>query len=482
MDLKAVIAILGLLIIFIGAAMLTAIPFSLYYSDGALFSILISSGICLAVGAIIWFIFKRYLNDLKTREGFAIVTFGWLTMSLFGSLPFIISGAIPSVTDAIFETVSGFTTTGASILTNVEAMPKGLLFWRSMTQWIGGMGIIVLSLAILPVLGVGGMQLFKAESPGPTVDKLKPRIGETAKVLWQVYILFSAVQTLLLLVGGMNFFDAITHTFTTMATGGFSTKNASVAHFNSPFIDVVITVFMFAAGINFALHYRALKGDVKSFFRNSEFIFYSSITIIAIIFTSVMLMLHGNYTNIPEALRYSSFQIVSILTTTGFVTADYELWPAAIQFILFLLMFNGGCACSTGGGIKNMRILILLRNGAAELRKLIHPKAIVPVRFNAKAVPQEIISHILAFFVLFISTFVFATLIMTAMGLDIVTAMGSVIASLSNIGPGLGGVGPMDNYSHIPLLGKWVLSFCMIIGRLELFTVLVIFTRVFWKV
>lgn len=482
MDFKAVIAILGLLIIFIGAAMLTAIPFSLYYSDGAVLSILISSLICLAAGVILWLIFKRYLNDLKTREGFAIVTFGWLTMSLFGSLPFIISGAIPSVTDAIFETVSGFTTTGASILSNIEAMPAGLLFWRSMTQWIGGMGIIVLSLAILPVLGVGGMQLFKAESPGPTVDKLKPRIRETAKVLWQVYILFSAVQTLFLLIGGMNLFDSITHTFTTMATGGFSTKNASVAHFNSPFIDIVITVFMFAAGVNFALHYRALNGDVKSFFRNSEFIFYASITVVAIIITSVILLLHGNYTNIPETLRHSSFQIVSILTTTGFVTADYELWPVAIQFILFLLMFNGGCAGSTGGGIKNMRTLILLRNGAAELRKLIHPKAIVPVRFNAKAVPQEIISNILAFFVLFISTFVFATLIMTAMGLDIVTAMGAVIASLSNIGPGLGGVGPMDNYSQIPLLGKWVLSFCMIIGRLELFTVLVIFTRVFWKV
>ncbi len=482
MDLKAVIAILGLLIIFIGAAMLIAIPFSLYYSDGALFSILISSVISLTAGAIIWFVFKRYLNDLKTREGFAIVTFGWLTMSLFGSLPFIISGTIPSVTDAIFETVSGFTTTGASILSNIEAMPKGLLLWRSMTQWIGGMGIIVLSLAILPILGVGGMQLFKAESPGPTIDKLKPRIGETAKVLWQVYILFSAVLTILLLVGGMNFFDAITHTFTTMATGGFSTQNASVAHFKSPFIDIVITVFMFAAGVNFALHYRALKGDVKSFFRSSEFIFYASITAIATIFTSVILMLHGNHTSFPEALRYSSFQIVSILTTTGFVTADYEIWPAAIQFMLFLLMFNGGCAGSTGGGIKNMRILILLRNGAAELRKLIHPKAIVPVRFNAKAVPPEIISHILAFFVLFISTFVFATLIMTALGLDIVTAMGSVIASLSNIGPGLGGVGPMDNYSHVPLLGKWVLCSCMIIGRLELFTVLVIFTRVFWKV
>ncbi len=482
MNIKSVIAIIGLIIIFIGTAMLIAIPFSLYYADGSTISIVISSLICLGIGASLYFSFKNTSIELGIRDGFAIVTFSWLAMSIFGSLPFLISGYIPSITDAFFETVSGFTTTGASILKDVEALPHGLLFWRSMTQWIGGMGIIVMSIAILPILGVGGMQLFKAESPGPTVDKIKPRIGETAKVLWQVYVLFSAVETLLLIIGGMTLFDALNHTFTTMATGGFSTKNASIAHFNSPYIDVVITVFMFIAGINFALHFRFLRGDTKLFFKNTEFLFYLGLTILSIAIISCLLLWHGNYTSILEVIRYSSFQTVSILTTTGFVTADYELWPLATQFVLFLLMFVGGCAGSTAGGIKNMRIVILLRNGAAEMRKLIHPKAVVPIRFNEKIVPPEIISHILAFFVLFISTFVGSTVIMTVLGLDKVTAMGAVIASLSNIGPGLGGVGPIDNYSHIPIVGKWVLSFCMIIGRLELFTVLVIFTRVYWKV
>lgn len=482
MNFKAVISILGLLITFVGAAMLCAIPFSLYYSDGSAIPILISSLISILVGVPIWVLYKKETADLKVRDGFAIVTFGWLVMSFFGALPFLISDQIPNVTDAFFETVSGFTTTGASILTNIEALPHGLLFWRSMIQWIGGMGIIVLSLAILPVLGVGGMQLFKAEAPGPTIDKLKPRIGETAKVLWQVYVLFSALETLLLIIGGMTLFDALNHTFTTMATGGFSTKNASIAHYNSFYIDVVITIFMFIAGTNFALHFRVLRGDAKSLFKNTEFLFYLGLTIFSIIIISALLLLRGNYSTIIESIRYGAFQTVSILTTTGFASADYELWPVATQFILFLLMFIGGCAGSTAGGIKNMRIVILLRNGAVEMRKLIHPKAVVPVRFNEKIVPQEIISNILAFFVLFISTFVGATVIMTALGLDIVTAMGSVIASLSNIGPGLGNVGPTDNYSHIPVVGKWVLSFCMIIGRLELFTVLVIFTRVYWKV
>lgn len=482
MNIKSVIAIIGFIIIFIGTAMLIAIPFSLYYSDGSIGSIIISSLICFSVGAVLYFSFKQTSVELGVRDGFAVVTFSWIAMSIFGSLPFLISGYIPSITDAFFETVSGFTTTGASILKDVEALPPGLLFWRSMTQWIGGMGIIVMSIAILPILGVGGMQLFKAEALGPTVDKIKPRIGETAKVLWKVYILFSAAQTLLLMIGGLSFFEALNHTFTTMATGGFSTKNASVAHFNSPYIDIVITIFMFMAGVNFVLHYRGLNGDVKSYFKNSEFLFYSGLTILAILITSVFLFFHGNYSSIGEVLRFSSFQVVSIFTTTGFATADYELWPIAIQFLLFLLMFIGGCAGSTGGGIKNMRLLILLRNGTVELRKLIHPKAILPVRFNGRIVPQEIINNILALFAIFITTFVIATIIMTALGLDIISSMGAVVACLSNIGPGLGSVGPTDNYSHIPILGKWILSACMIIGRLEFFTVLVIFSRVFWKV
>lgn len=481
MNFKGVISILGFLVFVVGVFMLLAIPFSLYYSGDDIPAFLISSGICLITGAAVWLLFRKHSSDLKVRDGFAIVTFGWVAMSLFGSLPFMIHGSIPSFTDAFFETASGFTTTGASIMTDIEKHPHGILFWRSMTQWIGGMGIIVLSLAILPILGVGGMQLYKAEAPGPTVDKLKPRIGETAKALWSVYILFTFLQVLLLMIGGMNLFDALAHSFTTMATGGFSTKNASIAHYNSAYIDIVVTVFMFAAGVNFALHFRAVNGNVKNYFKNSEFLFYLTLTFLAIGLASAILFFHGNYTSVFDSIRYAAFQVVSILTTTGFATANYIHWPIAIQFLLFLLMFIGGSAGSTAGGIKVMRILILLRNGAAEFRKLLHPKAIVPVRFNDRAVSPEIISNILAFFVLFIVTFVVGTIIMTTLGLDKVTAMGAVIASLSNIGPGLGEVGPAANYAHIPILGKWVLSICMIIGRLELFTVLVIFTRVYWR-
>lgn len=482
MNAKLVISILGIIVFFIGVAMLLAIPFSIYYSDNSLIPLLGSSIFCMIFGIATWYFLKSEGLEVNPREAFAIVTFAWLAMSLFGSLPFFVSGAIPSFTDAFFETVSGFTTTGASILKNVEGLPEGLLFWRSMTQWLGGMGIILLSLAILPILGVGGMQLFKAESPGPTVDKIKPRIGETAKVLWQVYLLLTLVQTLLLILGGMNLFDALSHSFTSMATGGFSTKNQSVAHYNSAYIEIIITIFMFIAGANFALHYRALKGDIREYFKNNEFLFYTSLTIASIIFSSLLLLHFNHYTNVLAAIRYSAFQIVSIFTTTGYSTADYELWPAAIQFTLFILMFIGGCAGSTGGGIKNMRIFILLKNGNAELRKLIHPKAVVPVRFNDRTVPQDIINNILAFFVLFITTFVLSTIIMTILGMDIISAMGAVIASLSNIGPGLGSVGPMDNYSHIHDLGKWILSICMIVGRLELFTAIVIFTKVYWKI
>lgn len=482
MNVKLVVSILGVIVFFIGIAMLLAIPFSFYYSDNSLIPILGSALFCMVIGFLTWRLLRSEGLEVNPREAFAIVTFAWLAMSVFGSIPFFVSGAIPSFTDAFFETVSGFTTTGASILTDIEALPKGLLFWRSMTQWLGGMGIILLSLAILPILGVGGMQLFKAESPGPTVDKIKPRIGETAKVLWQVYILLTLVQTVLLILGGMSLFDALSHSFASMATGGFSTKNSSIGHYNSAYLDIVITIFMFIAGANFALHYRALKGDLREYFKNNEFVFYLSITIGSIFLTSLLLLSSKNYSDVFTAIRYSAFQIVSIFTTTGYSTADYETWPDAIQFILFILMFIGGCAGSTGGGIKNMRILILLKNGNAELRKLIHPKAILPVRYNNRTVPQDIINNILAFFVLFVTTFVVATIIMTTLGMDIISAMGAVIASLSNIGPGLGSVGPIDNYSHIHSAGKWILSFCMIIGRLELFTALVIFTKVYWKV
>ena len=414
------------------------------------------------------------------REGFAIVTFGWTFFALFGALPFVFSGAIPSYLNAFFETMSGFTTTGSTILTDIEAMPPSLLLWRSLTQWLGGMGIIVLSLAILPMLGVGGMQLFKAEVPGPTTDRLKPRIQDTAKLLWGVYVLLTCVEILLLMAGGMSFFDGLNHAFTTMATGGFSTRNASVAAYNSAYIDWVITIFMFLAGVNFSLHYLALRGKIGDFIRNEEFLFYSSLVIVG---TALITMLNigGTYPGFLDNLRYSAFQVVSIITTTGFGTADYELWPVLCQYLLVFFMFIGGCAGSTGGGMKVARILLLFKHAQVQVYRLIHPRAVRLVKLGDRPVDKDVMQSILGFFALYLGVFVAASFVMAATGMDLDSAGGSVIATLSNIGPGLGSVGPVDNFAHVPATGKLVLAFCMLLGRLELFTVLVLVFPSFWR-
>ncbi|MDH3809899.1 MAG: TrkH family potassium uptake protein, partial [Desulfuromonadales bacterium] len=417
---------------------------------------------------------------LSVREGFAIVTFGWTFFALFGALPFVFSGAIPSYLNAFFETMSGFTTTGSTILTDIEAMPPSLLLWRSLTQWLGGMGIIVLSLAILPMLGVGGMQLFKAEVPGPTTDRLKPRIQDTAKLLWGVYVLLTCIETLLLMAGGMSFFDGLNHAFTTMATGGFSTRNASVAAYNSVYIDWIITIFMFLAGVNFSLHYLALRGKIGDFIRNEEFLFYSSLVIVG---TALITMLNmgGTYPGFLDNLRYSAFQVVSIITTTGFGTADYELWPVLCQYLLVFFMFIGGCAGSTGGGMKVARILLLFKHAQVQVYRLIHPRAVRLVKLGDRPVDKDVMQSILGFFALYLGVFVAASFIMAATGMDLNSAGGSVIATLSNIGPGLGSVGPVDNFAHVPAIGKLVLAFCMLLGRLELFTVLVLVFPSFWR-
>ncbi|MDH3545072.1 MAG: TrkH family potassium uptake protein, partial [Desulfuromonadales bacterium] len=419
-------------------------------------------------------------KDLSVREGFAIVTFGWTFFALFGALPFVFSGAIPSYLNAFFETMSGFTTTGSTILTDIEAMPPSLLLWRSLTQWLGGMGIIVLSLAILPMLGVGGMQLFKAEVPGPTTDRLKPRIQDTAKLLWGVYVLLTCIETLLLMAGGMSFFDGLNHAFTTMATGGFSTRNASVAAYNSVYIDWIITIFMFLAGVNFSLHYLALRGKIGDFIRNEEFLFYSSLVIVG---TALITMLNmgGTYPGFLDNLRYSAFQVVSIITTTGFGTADYELWPVLCQYLLVFFMFIGGCAGSTGGGMKVARILLLFKHAQVQVYRLIHPRAVRLVKLGDRPVDKDVMQSILGFFALYLGVFVAASFIMAATGMDLNSAGGSVIATLSNIGPGLGSVGPVDNFAHVPAIGKLVLAFCMLLGRLELFTVLVLVFPSFWR-
>ncbi|MCK5743092.1 MAG: TrkH family potassium uptake protein, partial [Chlorobi bacterium] len=360
------------------------------------------------------------------------------------------------------------------------ALPHGLMFWRSLTHWLGGMGIIVLSLAILPFLGVGGMQLFKAEVPGPVVDKLSPRITETAKILWSVYVLFTAGETILLMLGDMSFFDALCHSFGTMATGGFSTKNASIGSYGSAYIDYVIFIFMVIAGTNFSLHYRMLKGSFRAVWKSEEFRFYISIIIGATLLIGIDVYAR-NYTNIFETLQYTLFQVASIITTTGYGTADYETWSASSQAILFLLMFVGGCAGSTGGGMKVLRIYLLFKFVYSEIVKLIHPQAIVPVRIGGTVVDRKVMTNIAGFFVLFLIITGFGIIIMSYMGLDFRSAAGAVAATINNIGPGLGQVGPTDNYAFIPTGGKWLLSFFMLVGRLEVFTVIILLAPSFWR-
>jgi len=478
-NIRLTLRILGALLLFLSAALLLPIPFSLYYNDGALPALLLASGVTLAVGLALFY-FCRSQRELSLRDGFAIVTFGWVIYSLFGALPFIFSGAIPSSLDACFETMSGFTTTGATILVQVESLPKSLLLWRALTHWLGGMGIIVMSLAILPMLGVGGMQLFRAEVPGPTADRLKPRIQDTAKLLWGVYVLLTSAEVVLLMFGGMSFFDALCHAFATLATGGFSTRNASVGAYNSAYIDGVITLFMFLAGVNFSLHYQALRGRLGEFWRNEEFRVYLGVTLFATL--AVMWFNHGTvYSSLFDNLRYSSFQVSSILTTTGFGTADYELWPVASQYLLVFLMFIGGCAGSTGGGIKVARMLLLFKHAHVQLFRLIHPRAVRLVKLGTMPVNHDVMQSILGFFALYMGIFVFASFLMAASGQDLVTAGTSVIATLGNIGPGLGMVGPTDHYGHVAPFGKGVLIVCMLLGRLELFTVLVLIFPTFWR-
>ena len=480
MNLKIIFKVLGLLLLVEGIAMLLALAVAVIYGEHDIFAFIVSAGINLSAGGLITFLSRKAKKDIGKREGFIIVSMVWVVFSLFGSFPYMISGSIPNFTDAFFETISGFTTTGSSILNDIEALPHGILFWRSISQWLGGMGIIVLSLAILPVFGIGGMQLFIAEVPGPTPDKISPRIKQTAKALWGIYLLFTVAETILLWIGGMSFYDALCHSFTTMATGGFSTKQASIAHWSSPFIQYVIIFFMFLAGTNFTLSYLAIKGKFASVFKDEEFKYYS---IIIIGFTALITLglLLSSQLQFEQAFRDALFQVVSIVTTTGFATADYLLWTPVLTILIFALFFFGGSAGSTGGGIKIMRIVVLAKNGYYELKRLIHPHAIIPVKFNKHSVDSKIVTNVLAFFMLYMVIFSVSTIIFTLIEPDMESSMGAVATSLGNIGPGLGSVGPAENFFHIKPIGKWFLSFLMLLGRLELFTVLVLFSPTFWK-
>ena len=438
-------------------------------------------GATLVCGTALVAMFRHEKTEtMSQREGMAIVSLGWTAIGLFGALPFYFSDASFFFVDAFFESVSGFTTTGSSILTNIEGLSPGLLVWRSFIQWLGGMGIIVLSIAILPFLGVGGMQLYKAEVPSPVPDKLKPRIRDTALILWKVYALFTVAETLLLMIGGMTFFDALNHAFTTMPTGGFSTKNASVAHFDSVYIDVVITVFMLLAGINFSLHYQLLKGRPLAFWKDSECRFYLAMCLILTLVVGADIY-RTVYADAGQALRYAAFQVVSIVTTTGYATADYELWPGMSQIIIFLCMFVGASAGSTGGGMKCLRIMLGFKYCYKELFSMIHPRAVSHIKIGGKTVPEEVVRSVLGFLALYMALFSVSTILLAGTGVDFVTALGAVAATIGNIGPGFGMVGPVENFAQIPYWGKWLLSWCMLLGRLEIYTLIIIVVPEFWR-
>lgn len=480
MNFKAIFYILCKLIFIEGIFMILSALIALLFGGKDFEYLMIIGATSLILGFFFSKLFTNEKENLHRREGYFVVAATWLLFSLIGSLPFYLSHAIPSYTDAFFETISGFTTTGSSILNDIESMSKGLLFWRSIIQWLGGMGIIVLSLAVLPVLGIGGMQLFVAEVPGPTKDKLHPRIASTAKRLWLLYFGYTLAEALLLYYGGMSWFDAICHSFTTMATGGYSTKQVSIAHFNSPFIEYVIIAFMFIAGTNFSLGYFAINLKLKKIFKNQEFRAYSLLILImtAVITSGLIIVDNLN----PElSFRQSFFQVISIITTTGFTTADYLKWPTFLIILMFFLMFVGGSAGSTAGGIKIIRWLLVIKNSFKELKRLLHPQSIVPVKYNGISVNSTIISNVFSFLVFYVLVFIVGTIVISVMGYDIETSMGAIAATLGNIGPGIGAVGPIENFSGFPDIGKWFLSLMMLIGRLELFTILVIFSPAYWR-
>jgi trk system potassium uptake protein TrkH len=483
MSVRHVLNVVGLLLVFVALSMGFSGLVALVYRDGDTLGIFAAAAVTLVAG-LATYRGTRFKDDITSREGFAIVTFAWAGTGIFGALPYLFTGTIDGVVPAIFESMSGFTTTGATVFSEIETLPHGILFWRSFTHWLGGMGIIVLAIAILPYLGVGGMQLFKAEVPGPTPERLRPRITQTAKLLWYVYLGMTGLQTVLLLVGGMNLFDAATHTFATLATGGFSTKNASIAHFQSPYIHYVIILFMYLAGVNFALHFRAATGDL-AYFKDREWRFFTGLLLAASLVLLALNLSGGTYPltveGVEEAFRDGLFQATAIGTTTGFVTADYELWVPAAQMIIFILFFTGGMAGSTGGSMKSIRVLLLLKQTAMELRKHLHPRAILLARVGKRVVKEDVLANVLGFVILYALLFLAGAVAMALLGMDFLTALGASAATVGNIGPGLGQVGPTDNYGWMsdPALG--ILSFLMLVGRLEIYTVLLLFHPDTWR-
>jgi len=490
---KIITYIMGLLLVFNGGFMMISALVSTIYRESEAVEIFTASIVAVSIGALMMALTRDHIKELGKKEGYLIVTLGWLVMAFAGTMPYVFTGAIGNYTDAFFETMSGFTTTGASIMNDIEVMPKGILFWRSLTHWIGGMGIIVLAVAILPLLGIGGMQLFAAEAPGPSADKLHPRITDTAKRLWLIYVGYTGLETILLKIAGMGWFDAVNHALSTLSTGGFSTKNASIAYWNdNPAIQWIITIFMFIAGMNFVLSYFGFKGQFKNIFRDTEFKWYSSFVVGFSIIGAILIYFQADVSvssiahpmvwgEFESAVRHSFFQVLAVITTTGFVSADYTMWTPFLTIMFFGLFFLGGSAGSTSGGIKVMRHIILIRNGIMEFKRTLHPNAILPVRYNGKALSNNIVFNILGFFILYMLSFIVGSVGLAALGLDFDTAIGGALSSLGNVGPAFGDLSPVNNFAGLPDLGKWWCSFLMLIGRLELFTVLILLTPFFWR-
>ena len=478
---KMIARILGWISVILAASMLPSLLISIYRHENSSSVGFIFTIIPMLVLGVLGILVKPKSQIIKIRDGFAIVSFSWIVASIFGALPFVISGFIPSFVDALFEVVSGFTTTGASILKDIEVLPLGLLFWRSFTHWLGGMGILVFAVALLPALGIGGQQIANAETPGPVLDKITHKMSDMAKILYLIYIFITVLEVVLLRFAGMNLFDALVQAFGTMGTGGFSNYNASIAHFNSVSIDIIIGIFMIIAGANFNLYYDLLKGRWKSVIKNNEFQLYIIILALAMIVIAINLKSAGVYDSIFTAFRYSFFQTASIMTTTGFASTNFDLWPTFSKMVLFFLMFIGGCSASTAGSIKVVRILVVIKLIKRELFQKLHPRAIVALKVDGAAISSESISGILSFIMLYLFLFVFGTLLVSVDDFGLVVSASAIAATLGNVGPGFEAVGPVMNYSLFSDFSTMVMTFLMLCGRLELFTVILLLSPSFWN-
>lgn len=476
--------LIGTLLKYLGILMLIPSIFPVIYGENDLYSFLISGSLTFLFGLAIEKFTRVNVEsvEIERSTAFIVVSMAWITASIFGSLPYIVYGVFSTPIDAIFESASGFTTTGASVMTNVEIFPHGIMFWRNFTQWLGGMGIIVLAIAILPRLSVGGMQLMGLEASGPDREKLSPRIAETAKKLWGVYIALSALLAVLLIFSGLSFYDSLIHSFSTMATGGFSNNNLSIAAYDSALVEGIITFFMFLAGVNFTLHYFIFKGKFSKVLRNSELRFFLLMILILLSVMILDLRIDGVYQSFTESLRYASFQLLTAFTSAGFATANFDTWPSFTKFILIIVMLTGGCAGSTSGAIKSIRILVLIKSGYREIIKLISPHIVNPIKLDGKVISENAIFSIGNFVFLYISIFLFSSLVvMFSENVSIITAISACAATMGNVGPGLEQVGPMENYAFLNDFTKLYLSILMIIGRLELYAMLVLITPFFWR-